>query len=403
MTGRVEYCFRSAIPPSPTAIKIQNTMSFLDPSMEDLPIEVMDDILSRLPVKTIIHCKFVCKKWLDLVSDSYFAKFHLSRSPAGIMIHHISKKEMAEGPFTPGILKLVEVEDELDHHHLHHDPSMSLDLNLAPLFQKSKTFMTGSVDGLICMFQYYPGAESDNIYICNPITREYMILPNQKYYKEENYLTVNYGFGVGLVTKEYKVIRTILRDMSSSRLEAEVNGYVLVMSLTGLTNSMGHFLNGHAHWPASGSSSGSGSGTGSDERICVFDFDEETFNSLTSPPKDIEEAESVSKLWDEGGYSKLTLWLMKEYGIKKYWCKELVIGRSINPNLGPFSEAVYVIEGSKNGTILMASYPNTLLVYYPRRKTIVDTDLFDRYLWGLTYRPSFHRLNNIENERLHVF
>ncbi|CAI9303940.1 unnamed protein product [Lactuca saligna] len=62
--------------------------------MENLPVELMVDILSRLPVKTIIHCKCVSKKWLDLISDSYFANLHLHKSPSSLMIHHNSENEM---------------------------------------------------------------------------------------------------------------------------------------------------------------------------------------------------------------------------------------------------------------------------------------------------------------------
>jgi len=144
--------------------------------MEDLPVPVMIDILSRLPVKTIIHCKCVCKKWLDLVSDSYFANLHLLRSPAGFMIHHTLVKGTTSY-HEPGILKWVEIKDKLDHQYLQHDPVMSLDLNLSPIFQYSRVLSVGSVNGLICLWQH--GFKTDNYFICNPITREYMILPRQ--------------------------------------------------------------------------------------------------------------------------------------------------------------------------------------------------------------------------------
>lgn len=83
-------------------------VNLLDPSMEDLPVPIMVDILSRLPVMTIIHCKCVCKEWLDLISDSYFANRHISRSSEILMIHH---KSNYEDKRAAGILKWVEVED----------------------------------------------------------------------------------------------------------------------------------------------------------------------------------------------------------------------------------------------------------------------------------------------------
>nr|GEU81572.1 F-box associated domain, type 1 [Tanacetum cinerariifolium] len=89
-------------------------------SMEDLPGNVVADILTRLPVKTIIHCKCVCKKWREYVSESYFVNLHLSRSPAGVMIHHNCQPQdfIYHPDFAyhrddkPGVLKLLEVEHE---------------------------------------------------------------------------------------------------------------------------------------------------------------------------------------------------------------------------------------------------------------------------------------------------
>ena len=71
-----------------------NTMSSIYPNMEDLPLNVMVDILSRLPVKTISHCKCVCKKWQFLVSESYFFKLHISRSPPSLIIHEFTMQEI---------------------------------------------------------------------------------------------------------------------------------------------------------------------------------------------------------------------------------------------------------------------------------------------------------------------
>ncbi|KAL7606823.1 hypothetical protein Lser_V15G20093 [Lactuca serriola] len=173
----------------------------------DLLVHVMVDSLSRLPLKTIIHCKCVYKKWLDLVSDSYFVNLHLSRSPVGLMIYHYLEKELMGHPKLR-ILKWAEVKDKVNHHNLHHDPVMSLDLNLVPIFQDSQILLMGSVNGLICLWQV--SAKSDNIYICNPITREYMILPRQQYHGKGYAINVH-CFGVSLLSHEYKVIQIFQR------------------------------------------------------------------------------------------------------------------------------------------------------------------------------------------------
>ncbi|KAJ9551768.1 hypothetical protein OSB04_015813 [Centaurea solstitialis] len=64
--------------------------TLIDPLWKDLPEELMIDILSRLTVKTVIHCKLVCKKWRDLILDSSFVNLHLSKSPTvPIPGHHV--------------------------------------------------------------------------------------------------------------------------------------------------------------------------------------------------------------------------------------------------------------------------------------------------------------------------
>ncbi|KAL4581433.1 hypothetical protein LXL04_017648 [Taraxacum kok-saghyz] len=315
--------------------------------MEDLPENVTVEILSRLPVKTIIHCKCVCKKWLNLVSNSYFATLHLSRSPAGLMIHHNPIK--GRWSQQPGILKWVEVEDEYDDHHLHHDPVMSLNLNLAPLLQKSTILTVGSVNGLLCLWQ--SGQGKDNTYICNPITREYMILPRQKYYKE-GYADIVYCFGVGSLRQEYRVIRIFQGNINipsdstsrsrSSVLRAEVytfgtSQWRSVCDIPyWLDRFCGPFLNGHAHWSVFGKDS--------PENIYVFDFDNETFNFFPSPPVEtIQGSENHFKTLAvlngclcqcDTFDSQLTIWVMKEYGVKTSWHKDLVIKESFSSKMG---------------------------------------------------------------------
>ncbi|GFS33686.1 hypothetical protein Acr_00g0030040 [Actinidia rufa] len=45
-----------------------------------IPIHIVLEILLRLPLKTLLNCRLVCKEWLSLISDPQFANFHLSRS-----------------------------------------------------------------------------------------------------------------------------------------------------------------------------------------------------------------------------------------------------------------------------------------------------------------------------------
>ncbi|RZB41120.1 F-box/kelch-repeat protein [Glycine soja] len=51
--------------------------------------ELIEEILSRLPVKPLIQFKCVCKGWNSLMSDPYFIKLHLSKSAAKDDLEHL--------------------------------------------------------------------------------------------------------------------------------------------------------------------------------------------------------------------------------------------------------------------------------------------------------------------------
>ncbi|GJS45509.1 F-box associated domain containing protein [Tanacetum coccineum] len=164
-------------------------MSFFNRIYRRFPEYIIADILSRLPMKKVIHYKSVCKKWRELVSDSYFVNVHLSRSPASVIFHHelgessdvdfdselgesfdVDFDSKLEDWNEPDALKWLEIKGELDDTHLHHGIIMNLDLNLVPDFEDSLVLLVGSVNGLICLWQYFPLHEYDNTYICNPVT-----------------------------------------------------------------------------------------------------------------------------------------------------------------------------------------------------------------------------------------
>ncbi|KAK3004800.1 hypothetical protein RJ639_019933 [Escallonia herrerae] len=66
----------------------EETMDYHGSSIS-VPLNIIvDDILSRLPTKTIIRCRCVCWTFRKIISDKYFANLHLLRSPGCLVIHH---------------------------------------------------------------------------------------------------------------------------------------------------------------------------------------------------------------------------------------------------------------------------------------------------------------------------
>nr|TKW38250.1 hypothetical protein SEVIR_1G101800v2 [Setaria viridis] len=48
-----------------------------EPPIPELSDEIVLNILVRLPVKTVLRCRAVCKAWLAIISDSSFTRAHL--------------------------------------------------------------------------------------------------------------------------------------------------------------------------------------------------------------------------------------------------------------------------------------------------------------------------------------
>ncbi|KAD6454127.1 hypothetical protein E3N88_08833 [Mikania micrantha] len=98
------------------------------------------------------------------------------------------------------------------------------------------------------------------------------------------------------------------------------------------------------------------------------------------------------------------MWAMKEYGVKTSWHKEVVINQSISPDLVWLTwERVHLVEGLKDGSILMVYYEDKLLKYCPQRKTIEDVELFDRYFSGMAYRPGFLNFKALNQKLSSIF
>ncbi|XP_071711775.1 F-box protein At3g07870-like isoform X2 [Rutidosis leptorrhynchoides] len=378
-------------------------------SIQNLSDNHIIQILLKLPVKSIVCCKCVCRDWLNLITDSYFIKLHLSKSPECFMVLDKDYEE----PRTTSSLKLVEIHEEHEHNHLHHDPITSLNLNLTPVFQNARLSAEGSVNGLICL------SSSDSTikktYICNPITREYMILPKSINDTRDGI----YGFGVSLLTSEYKVIR-VYRKPSMRRpcpLYAEI--YTLGTGqwrcLGPVTYSVydfsGTFLNYHVHWNFYDCENRV-------EKICTFDFDNETFQLFPSPPVCLERDNKfrgtlgVLKGCLCYAYYTRTLdvliWVMKEYGIENSWHKEVLIKQSISPFIGRSSKQsiCFPIGCLKDGSILLVYGllefgPGKLLVYHPDTNTKEETEFI--VVNAFNYRPSFVKLQNFESESVHKF
>lgn len=178
----------------------------------------------KISIKTVAWCNRVCKRWHNILSESYFANLHLSRSPACLIIY----RPHWFGEYT--IYDLVE-QDDSPHQNIDCSPHIRFDLD--DDFEDGEWPLCGSVNRLIFLLQ-----NNGATCICNPITREYILLPDHKYIRK-SYSYPTYGFGFFEASNEYKVVCFYERDLLST--EGSDKSWCEVYTLgTSMWRSLGH-------------------------------------------------------------------------------------------------------------------------------------------------------------------
>ncbi|XP_026459487.1 F-box protein At3g07870-like [Papaver somniferum] len=180
-----------------------------------LPEEITLDIISRVPAESVLECKLVCTNWRCLVGHPSFSKMHLD---------HLNHPATDSGE-----LNFIAFTSsdwwtnynfryfEYDENHESIERMRIRRLNVKIPFGWGTIFV-GSCNGLICCYS------SAYIWICNPINREYILLP------EINRVGMYYrgnGFDYVSSTNEYKVVTIIFEKETEFTEFMEVHVYTL--------------------------------------------------------------------------------------------------------------------------------------------------------------------------------
>ncbi|GLU15700.1 hypothetical protein SLE2022_321700 [Rubroshorea leprosula] len=314
--------------------------------MSTLLLDLIVDILSRLPVKDLLRFRCVSKTFRSLIDSSDFVKLHLNRSVTSHTNHTLilSKHD----------LRVADLASLNSFSRLQH-PLMGDDLNIL-----------GSCNGLLCISNIL-----DDMAVWNLSMKKYIILPSLSLGSYDLYV---FGFGYDSVNDDYKVVRiTQSGGKEGKPLESEVK--VLSMGRKGwrriedipyvlpCPGANGVFASGSLHWVVSYKDEPS------DENVIVaLDVGLEEYREVPQP----EYTDNKKFRLDVGvlggclclmaNYlSHVDLWVMREYGVKESWSKLLslacddVVGslRSMKP-----------LAYSRSGDQVLLEQDNTNLVWY---------------------------------------
>ena len=340
----------------------------------DLPQDMVEDILSMLPAKSLKRFSCVNKSWSALFQNPCFiAKHqHLSQKNWSIFASGVDCEANKPVLFLHPNFDDDAADDDFD------SRGIILESPFLEDAKKYEEFVGSCINGIICFKYYVEHNKIRDFALWNPAIREFKVLPSLPIHFPSNvdYEDVGSAFGYDSISNDFKVI-TILSYWNDPGYTVTYNWDPKVIMHTQVevytlsTNSwrqvdcdtVSHinfparfreiYLNGVYHW------SGMAPGIAKYYDVIVsFDMRNEAFGILSMPnlgnildPAYVWEALAVLGncvalvVFDFRLTDKIFhIWVMREYGIKESWTKQYVIG--------PFS-GITKIYGSELQILLL--------------------------------------------------
>ncbi|XP_060188220.1 F-box protein At3g07870-like [Lycium barbarum] len=340
-----------------------------------LPQELMIDIFTRLPVKSILRCTSLCKTWYSLLTSPVFISMHLNRKQdEHILIQYYSRNPDEE------VYGLFCDDENLNQY-------AQFDL---PFKRTSRYFnIVGSCNGLLCLADGH-NCYRKHFYLWNPCIRKSVKLPTPIYtFKTHGTCDHTQGFGFDHVTNDYKVVRIV--QTTYCLLPPNVELYKLSTGVwkdishgalsCQIFSSTPHYMNGASHWIAFKCGD-----EPTRSMIVLFDMHDETFSEMMLPSNLTSKVgqcddmflsmldESLCLVDNNYNESKpVDIWIMRDYGAPESWVKQFSIssltlkrnvtlhgdisgtafnGRSVSDELEVTHDLVKPMAIRKNGEIV---------------------------------------------------
>ncbi|XP_043718468.1 F-box protein At3g07870-like isoform X2 [Telopea speciosissima] len=354
-----------------------------------LPQDLVEDILLRLPIKSLVRFRCVCKNWCVLIKSPRFISKQIQRTTENnplLILNGCAFDGDDHGLYT------------LDYGSSNQATKLDFPFeSFAKCFDRVD--IVGSCNGLVCLGFSEGQYCWDTICLWNPATREQKFLP--KIDSTSHYVSM--GFGFDPIVNEYKVVRVVYFsdrfETNTAVLKSDVRVYTLGTDEWRRIEDISYHINervsmaivnGVVHWTASCSYLRRMS-----ELVISFDSAQEVFKELPQPNYGDKNQKFIKHVGVLGGClsvfchfsdERIEIWMMKDYGLKESWTKQFVIG---GPTISWF---VYIQPlGLWTGGEILLEKDHRLLVLY-------DTKTNREREPGIQGLPQrFYSVNHIES------
>ncbi|XP_059282526.1 F-box/kelch-repeat protein At3g23880-like [Lycium ferocissimum] len=364
--------------------RLTNQAQFSSTSVKDsiltipiLPPELITEILLRLPVKSLLKFRAVSKSWLSLISSPEFIKNHLSVSANNKDYTH----HRVIWSFRQGFLNL---KDCTLNSFFSESVTEVFDLNYRMtsdgLYDQLPQFETivGSVNGLICLAD-----EKNNVFLWNPSNRKYKKLPTPRPALRFEMWRMN-GFGYDELHDDYKLVGTFRRcgRFNRGRLKLyslksdswrSVDPWANVADRRSREqlDVSGKFVKGKLYWPTA---TVDGLYVFYKEwNITSFDLANEKWGKVEHPCYEegdidllLEVLGSDLSVFCNNHGKHISIWIMKEYGVKESWTKMFTINY---PDRYVGDRHVFFLPyfmSNKGEILVMFLFHTTSMIYNPK-------------------------------------
>ncbi|KAM7503247.1 hypothetical protein LguiB_002151 [Lonicera macranthoides] len=339
-----------------------------------LPTEIwIEEILTRLPVKTLLRCTSVCKSWYSLITSPNFITLHLNRTTSTndnrLLIRSYNNRTDNYSVYTDN-----ETFDKCEN------------LNFPPYSRTNRFKIVGTCNGLVCLADDAQ-LNTDLMILWNPPIRKFVRLPYPNFgYNTHGAYLQSVGFGFNPVTNDYNVVRVVcLKKVETEVVELYEHSTGSWRNVSASIDisymikpwSTQAVLNGVVHWV--------GLARKDVHYVIVsFDFKSETFGVVRVPSRAETEVNlrlcvtvfgELLSLIDERicmNETYCTVWVMTAYGVENTWTRQLKIDTT-PVDLRRSFDYLRVLYGFRNnGDVLLAENSDSgdLVSYNPESKKV---------------------------------